>query len=687
MRKKRSVLSIVVAVVMTIAMMPASAFASTNLDGMTEMQKEAVKDNYWAELNAYKDPSLSEEDEKMVIPTYLNSFFDTSAVKWAETWIGDFQEHTLLFPHAGIRSESDNDTVKNLIENEDVALMYMSLYALDKHKETPAYDYWKGGKIWNPYNFDLKNDIIYEQVDFESEDGPKVTDEKVDYNIYGDLIERGGSSTEVATHEIGDRINLDFSVDLELCRKMLNTMLLSSINSEFPAQELMKRNMPETGLMATDAELVYVLDLPKGLENDGTTTFTIDGLEGFSVTTAEENDGSRLVLRVRKDQNDKGYDTLKETYAKIQNVHAATMKIDGLRVTNKAPIDTNLTATGYAYGAYDQVWCSDNDTIINKDCSAVRDNNAHQFARTPSVFAAKQSASGRDVTADAEKPNLITYIFKVKKSVAPPVAKKYKLTFVANGGKKIATKSFKAGTKVDLNKYSTRKGGNVFGGWYTDKQLKKKAASVKMTKNQKVYAKWHVFLAKAVPKAKKSMTISWKKVPGAAKYVVYGNRCNYGKHKFDIRGKRFKTVKGKTSAVTVKGLRPHCCYKFMVQAVDKKGKVIASSLSSIHNITSGGLSGYSMDAIKSINAKKSITVKKGKTVKMTEKVISFHGRSPIQKGHAPKLRFVTENEAIAKFTVKSSNKAGVLKGIDKGTCYVYTCGVNGSWVKTKVTVK
>ena len=248
MRKKRSVLSIVVAVVMTIAMMPASAFASTNLDGMTEMQKEAVKDNYWAELNAYKDPSLSEEDEKMVIPTYLNSFFDTSAVKWAETWIGDFQEHTLLFPHAGIRSESDNDTVKNLIENEDVALMYMSLYALDKHKETPAYDYWKGGKIWNPYNFDLKNDIIYEQVDFESEDGPKVTDEKVDYNIYGDLIERGGSSTEVATHEIGDRINLDFSVDLELCRKMLNTMLLSNINSEFPAQELMKRNMPETGL-------------------------------------------------------------------------------------------------------------------------------------------------------------------------------------------------------------------------------------------------------------------------------------------------------------------------------------------------------------------------------------------------------------------------------------------------------
>lgn len=177
-------------------------------------------------------------------------------------------------------------------------------------------------------------------------------------------------------------------MDLELCRKMLNTMLLSNINSEFPAQELMKRNMPETGLMATDAELVYVLDLPKGLESDGTTTFTIDGLEGFSVTTAEENDGSRLVLRVRKDQNDKGYDTLK-----------------------------------------------------------------------------------------------------------------------------------------------------------------------------------------------------------------------------------------------------------------------------------------------------------GKTVKMTGKVISFHGRSPIQKGHAPKLRFVTENEAIAKFTVKSSNKAGVLKGIDKGTCYVYTCGVNGSWVKTKVTVK
>ncbi len=45
-------------------------------------------------------------------------------------------------------------------------------------------------------------------------------------------------------------------------------------------------------------------------------------------------------------------------------------------------------------------------------------------------------------------------------------------------------------TTVDLSKYITKKEGSSFVGWYTDKELTKKAETVKMTGNITVYAKW-----------------------------------------------------------------------------------------------------------------------------------------------------------------------------------------------------
>ena len=68
--------------------------------------------------------------------------------------------------------------------------------------------------------------------------------------------------------------------------------------------------------------------------------------------------------------------------------------------------------------------------------------------------------------------------------------KRYTLSFESNGGSNIKPVSVAKNTTVDLSKYITKKEGSSFVGWYTDKELTKKAETVKMTGNTTVYAKW-----------------------------------------------------------------------------------------------------------------------------------------------------------------------------------------------------
>ena len=63
--------------------------------------------------------------------------------------------------------------------------------------------------------------------------------------------------------------------------------------------------------------------------------------------------------------------------------------------------------------------------------------------------------------------------------------------------------------------------------------------------------------AKGVAKSKTSIKVSWKKVSGAKKYIVYGNLCGKGKSY-----KKIKTVTG--TSFTQKGLKKGKYYKYVV---------------------------------------------------------------------------------------------------------------------------
>ena len=175
---------------------------------------------------------------------------------------------------------------------------------------------------------------------------------------------------------------------------------------------------------------------------------------------------------------------------------------------------------------------------------------------------------------------------------------------------------------------------------------------------------------------KTTITLKWTKAKGATKYVVYGNKCgNTNKmKKITTRTTNSYTVK-KALKKLVKGKY----YKFIVVALDNKGKVVSTS-KVIHIVTTGTNAGnHKSVKISKKVIKKATALKKGKTLKLGAKAV------PVSKKKVAKhvgLRYESTNKKIA--TVSSK---GVVKGVKKGTCYVYAYAQSGVFKKIKVVVK
>ena len=173
--------------------------------------------------------------------------------------------------------------------------------------------------------------------------------------------------------------------------------------------------------------------------------------------------------------------------------------------------------------------------------------------------------------------------------------------------------------------------------------------------------------AKAVKVTKTSIRVQWKKVKGATKYVVYGNKC--GKSN---RYKKLKTVK--TNSYTQKKLKKGTYYKYLVVAI-KGSKAIATS-KTIHAATTGGKVGNS----KSVKVdKKTFKIGIGKKVTLKATAVAASKKLKVKKHRA--IAFESSNKNVA-----TVSKKGVIKGIRKGKCYVYAYAQNGVMARVKVVV-
>lgn len=201
-----------------------------------------------------------------------------------------------------------------------------------------------------------------------------------------------------------------------------------------------------------------------------------------------------------------------------------------------------------------------------------------------------------------------------------------------------------------------------------------KAVTTSKAKEGPAGSKFSVLQLRSTKQAKNSITLKWSKAKGAKKYVVYGNLTGKKLVKLSTTTKASLAVKkiGKTK------LAKGSYYRFMVMALDAKGKVVSTS-KVVHVATAGGKVGNYKSV--STNAKGGkASLKKGKTFKLGAKQTAASKKLKVTKHRA--LAYESSNTQIA-----TVSKKGVVKAKKKGTCYVYAYAQSGVFAKVKVTVK
>ena len=188
--------------------------------------------------------------------------------------------------------------------------------------------------------------------------------------------------------------------------------------------------------------------------------------------------------------------------------------------------------------------------------------------------------------------------------------------------------------------------------------------------------------ARGVAKGKKNVQIKWTDPQlGAAKYIVYGNKCNSkGKKHAYVKLKEFSAGTYKYIPTDIHGqkLKKGTYYKFLVAAVDKNGRVIAVS-KTVHVTTNGGKKGNYKSVKRVKPTKKSkYAIKAGKTKKL--KVKAVKAKKKVAKHRATAWEYSNPNVATV-------SKKGKVTAKGKGTCTIYAYAQNGVYTTFKITVK
>ena len=287
----------------------------------------------------------------------------------------------------------------------------------------------------NPYKF-KESDLISQD---EINNPKKLT-------VYADIKKTGDSdSSAIGTFEQEEEVKLDFLLKGDWIKRFVMGYTLN-ITREYENEEMVK-GIFERMYGMIDSQLVYTIDIPNEVEVKNPSA-KISGLDGFKVTTdvKDESGNKKLVVSLRLDESIQGK-KLKwsETIEKIKKLDTSNpvLSISGLYVKSTVNPDTKVTlkaslggyvdwaTKGLPQGTYykaNKPAGSENpdywdDYSYEPDPSRY-DNTYEAYNRTYLYFVAKQSAAGRDQAAPADKPNLISYTFKVKKKENKPVEPK-----------------------------------------------------------------------------------------------------------------------------------------------------------------------------------------------------------------------------------------------------------------------
>ena len=489
------------------------------------LAEKTVKQNYWSDLVWYENKNNGFGG---FIPKDLIPYFQKNKLDWTDKL--NESGYYLDFPTMGIFD--DTEETKKIIEGRGsltfmrpfkIFMLSYEAYALDhypaiKHKENPnqQYNYWKDGKVWNPYNFDAKKDLLY------SDELKKINDDFIagkesklegNYDIRADIKEKDQKSSIMVEHHIGDKIDLEFTVDTDLVRRIQNSILLGIIGSEFPAYYTMVNNTPENGLTQADGNFVYRMKLPKGLKPSKETSYSINGApDDFEMNVQKYDEQSNeITVGIRmmdvNPTNDKNkFEKLKDRFNKIKKLGKITLSVKQLEIGKDVEVNKPSQVIGRASGVYEYFYSTSDEALKNQDPYPFKDQyrhkdqvttenmeSHHSYGVFPVVFAAKQSSDGidealeKDDNGQAKQANLISYSFIVKEST---------ITF-KDGDKTHATVKVETGKAIDTDALTNEsmpkhptKDGYKFKEWNTQEEGKGTAFDGKTTVNgdMKVYA-------------------------------------------------------------------------------------------------------------------------------------------------------------------------------------------------------
>ena len=180
---------------------------------------------------------------------------------------------------------------------------------------------------------------------------------------------------------------------------------------------------------------------------------------------------------------------------------------------------------------------------------------------------------------------------------------------------------------------------------------------------------------KSTKQTKTSLTLTWTKVSGARKYVIYGNKCG-------SKMKKLAEATGKSKViqkVAGNALKKGTYYKVIIVAFDRNDRVVSTS-KVIYVSTKGGKTGnYKSVTVKKSVLKKAKALKKGKTLSLKATAVKA---SKLKVKTHRKVAYESSNPKIATVSGK-----GIVKAKKKGTCYIYAYAQNGVFKKIKVVVK
>ena len=179
---------------------------------------------------------------------------------------------------------------------------------------------------------------------------------------------------------------------------------------------------------------------------------------------------------------------------------------------------------------------------------------------------------------------------------------------------------------------------------------------------------------KSSKQTKTSIKLSWTKVKGAERYVIYGSKCGKGNRmkKLSVAAGTSKTVK----KIAGKKLKKGKYYKFIVVALDADNNVVSTSKVA-HVATKGGkVRNPSKVTVKSPVVRKAKSLEKGKKLSLKAR----------QTGEGVKKHRVLKYESTDP-GIATVSKKGVIKAKSKGTCYIYAYAQSGKYKKIKTIVK